>query len=249
MAGPTGSAATGPAPSNMSELMYQIKRFHAFLWLSGGAVSDFLIHNIDECCWMKDAWPVKAEGSGGRHYRGDAVDQNFDNYSIEFTYGDGTNLLLKGRTVPGCFQQFASFAHGSKGSAVISSRGHAPSRARIYKGWSMTKDNVVWAFPTKEPNPYQVEWDDLLSAIRRDERYNEVQRGAEASLVTAMGRMAAHTGQVITYDQMLNCQHEFAPQVADLKIDGPSPLKADKDGRYPVPMPGMLKDREYGALI
>ena len=37
------------------------------------------------------------------------------------------------------------------------------------------------------------------------------QRGAEASLVTAMGRMAAHTGQVITRDQMLNSDHEFAP--------------------------------------
>ena len=57
MAGPTGSAATGPKPDDMTELLYQIRKFHAFLWASGGAYSDFLIHNIDECCWMKDAWP------------------------------------------------------------------------------------------------------------------------------------------------------------------------------------------------
>ena len=249
MAGPTGSAATGKAPRGKSELMHQISRFHAFLWLSGGAVSDFLIHNIDESCWMKDAWPVQAEASGGRHYRGDNVDQNFDSYSIEYTFGDGTKLLVNGRTIPGCNQRFASLAHGSKGSAVISARGHAPSRARIYKGWNMTKDNLVWSFPGKEPNPYQVEWDDLLTAIRRDEPYNEVQRGAEASLVTAMGRMAAHTGQIITRDQMLACEHEFAPTVDRLKLDGPSPLPANADGTYPVPMPGLLKDREYGSLV
>lgn len=248
MAGPTGSAATGKVPQGSSELMYQIQRFHAFLWLSGGAVSDFLIHNIDECCWMKDAWPVKAEASGGRHYRGDNVDQNFDTYSIEFTFKDGTKLLVNGRTIPGCNQRFASFAHGSKGSAVISSRGHAPSRARIYKGWSMEKKNLTWSFPGKEPNPYQVEWDDLLTAIRRDEPYNEVKRGAEASLVTAMGRMAAHTGQIITYDEMLNCEHELGAGVDKLTLNGPSPLKANADGTYPVPMPGLIKDREFGSL-
>src|SRR5574340_501441 len=42
------------------------------------------------CSWMKDAWPVKAQALGGRHYRGDAVDQNLDPYSIEYTYPDGT---------------------------------------------------------------------------------------------------------------------------------------------------------------
>jgi hypothetical protein len=61
----------------------------SFLWLSGGSFSDFLIHNIDECCWMKNAWPVSAQASGGRHYRGDKVDQNFDSYSVEYTFADG----------------------------------------------------------------------------------------------------------------------------------------------------------------
>ena len=249
MAGPTGSAATGKAPKGASDLLYQIRRFHAFLWLSGGAVSDFLIHNIDECSWMKNAFPIMAEASGGRHYRGDDIDQNFDTYSIEYTYADGTKLLVNGRTIPGCNQRFASFAHGTKGSAVISSRGHAPSRARIYKGWNMNKENITWKLEGPEPNPYQVEWDDLLTAIRRDEPYNEVERGAEASLVTAMGRMAAHTGQIITRDQMLNCKHEFAPNVDKLTLDGPSPLKSNPDGTYQVPMPGFIKDREYGSLV
>ncbi len=59
--GPVGSALTPPKPAGISELMYQIRKFHGFLWASGGCFSDFLIHNIDECCWMKDAWPVMAK--------------------------------------------------------------------------------------------------------------------------------------------------------------------------------------------
>ena len=245
IAGPTGSAATGPKPEGMSELMYQIKRFHAFLWLSGGAFSDFLIHNIDESCWMKNAWPVRAEAGGGRHFRGDMVDQNFDNYSVEYTFDDGTKLFLRGRTMPGCNRRFASYAHGTKGSAVISSRGHIPSRARTYKGYNYTKDKLIWAFPQPEPNPYQVEWDDLIQAIREDEPYNEVKRGVEASLVTAMGRMASHTGQIITRDDILNCEHEFAPEVDKLTLKSESPLKADKNGKYAVPQPGITRKREY----
>src|SRR5262245_35673824 len=76
VAGPTGNAFVAPNKTRMSELMYQIANFHGFLWASGGAFSDFLIHNIDECCWMKDAWPVEAKGYGGRHYRGGYIDQN-----------------------------------------------------------------------------------------------------------------------------------------------------------------------------
>ena len=60
-----------------------------------------------------------------------------------------------------------------------------------------------------------------------------------------MGRMAAHTGQVITCDDMLNCEHEFAPDVDKLVLGGPAPLPADKDGKYPVPQPGRVTKYEY----
>ena len=250
MAGPTASAASRtkdkePGCKDLTELMYQIKRFHSFLWLSGGAFSDFLIHNIDESCWMKDAWPIKAEGSGGRHYRLDYVDQNFDNYNVEYTFADGTKLFLRGRTIPGCYNKFASFAHGTKGQAVISSRGHIPSRARAYKGFNQKKENIVWSWKGREPNPYQLEWDDLIEAIRADKPYNEVKRGVEASLVTSMGRMACHTGREITWDEILNSDHEFAPNVDKLTLKSDSPVKAGKDGKYPVPQPGINRKREY----
>ena len=245
VAGVVGSAFTGPKPADMAEVLYQIRRFHAFLWASGGAFSDFLIHNIDECCWMKDAWPVEAKGFGGRHYRDGQVDQNFDTYTTEYTFADGAKLMLEGRCMPGCDQEFASYAHGTKGMAVISTSGHTPARCRTYKGQKIARRDLTWQFPQPEPNPYRLEWDHLIGAIRRDEPYNEVKRGVEASLVTAMGRMACHTGQVIKWDDMLNCEHEFAPGVDALALDGPAPLVAGPDGRYPVPEPGLKARREF----
>lgn len=247
MAGPTGSAAATKKPDDMkSELLYQISRFHGFLWASGGAVSDFLIHNIDECCWMKEDWPVEAIASGGRHYRNDCVDQNFDSYSIEYTFGDGTKMFVNGRTIPGCHNEFASYAHGTKGSAVISASGHSPAKCKIYSGQKMTRNNIVWEGPKSEPNPYQLEWNDLINAIRKDLPYNEVERGVKASVVTSMGRMAAHTGVRITYDDMLNCEHEFAPGLETMTFDSPAPVRANAQGVYPVPQPGIITTREYG---
>jgi hypothetical protein len=109
----------------------------------------------------------------------------------------------------------------------------------------MTRQNQLWAFPQPEQSPYDLEWLDLIAAIRQDKPYNEVKRGAEASLVTSMGRMAAHTGQVVTWDDIFNHKHEFAPTVDKLTMDGPSPLQLRADGTYPVPQPGITRTQEY----
>jgi hypothetical protein len=239
------AATTGPKPGNMSELLYQVQRFHSFLWASGGMYSDYYIHQIDECSWMKGAWPTEAHAIGGRHYRGDSVDQNFDNYSVEYTYPDGTKLFYYGRNMEGCQGGFSSYAHGTKGAAVISTSAHTPGKVRTYKGHKMEKADLLWAFPQPEQSPYQLEWDDLIDAIRQNKPYNEAKRGAEVSLVSSMGRMAAHTGQIITYDQVLNCEHEFAPDVDKLAMSSQAPLQAGPDGKYPLPQPGILKNREY----
>jgi predicted dehydrogenase len=251
LSGHTGNAPCLKKPEGLSELMYQVRSFHGFLWASGGAFSDFLIHNIDEACWMKDAWPVKVSGSGGRNYRSDPktgtewVDQNFDTYSAEYTFADGTKFVLEDRRIPGCHQEYATYAHGTKGAAVVSMFGHAPSHACYYKNQAL-KGEPAWAWgdPDREPNPYQVEIDDLIEAIRKDKPYNEAERGAKASLVAAMGRKACHTGRIVTYEEMLKDDHDFAPGVEKLTLDSDAPLKADKDGRYPVPMPG-YKRREF----
>jgi hypothetical protein len=60
-----------------------------------------------------------------------------------------------------------------------------------------------------------------------------------------MGRMAAHTGQIVTYEQILKSDHEFAPDVDTLTMDSAAPLVAGTDGKYPVPQPGVTRTREY----
>jgi predicted dehydrogenase len=245
MHGPIGYFSSGPKPNDVTHLMYQTRRFHSFLWASGGCYSDFYIHNIDECCWMKGSWPVKAQATGGRHYRGDSVDQNFDSYSVEYSFDDGTKLFLYGRCIGGCYDEFGSYAHGSRRFAVISVSAGVPSRSAIYRGQNKTPADIVWKYTDNEPSPYQQEWDDLIEAIRGDHPYNEAKRGAEASLVTSMGRMAAHTGQEITYDQILNLEHEFAPNIDKFTADAEAPLSPDADGKYPVPQPGLIKDTEF----
>ena len=228
-----------------SELLYQIKNFHSFLWASGGAFSDFNIHNIDEACWIKNEWPVEAKGNGGRHFREDWIDQNFDAYSVEYTFADGTKFYFESRNMDGCDNEFATYAHGSQGMAIFSQAGHMPSKARKFKGQRPKSEELLWAFPQPEPNPYQLEWDNFIEAIRMNTPYNEVERGVQASLVTAMGRLSAHTGQKVSYEDALNWQSEFAPDVDKLTLDGPSPLLADADGKYPIPEPGVNKKSEY----
>ncbi len=249
MHGPVGFFDSPPKPAGISDLDYQIRRFHSFLWASGGNFSDFYIHIIDHLCWMKNAWPVKAQALGGRHYRQLAdgslsVDQNLDTYSVEYTFGDGTKMLFDGRCMNGTTGIYSSYVHGTKGIAVASRANDCGGPSAIYKGQNVADANVVWQSKDGS-NPYQNEWDELVEAIRTNKPYNEVKRGVEASLVTSMGRMAAHTGVEISFEDMLNCPHEFAPGLDKLTRESPSPLPPDAKGRYPVPQPGIVTTREY----
>jgi predicted dehydrogenase len=252
MHGPAGSAYTVKWPGKPSELLWQIRHFHSFLWASGGCYSDFYIHHIDHLCWMKNSWPVRAQAVGGKHYKSDPegrpyVDQNFDAYSVEYTFADGAKMYMDGRCMNGCNDIYSSYVHGTKGLAVAASNGDFNPPSSIFKGQNRSRSNMLWMskdIPGQE-SPYRNEWHDLMEAIRGDKPYNEVKRGVEASVVTSMGRMAAHTGQEITFEEMLSSEHEFAPDVDKLTMDSPAPLLAKADGRYPAPMPGITKKREY----
>ena len=126
MIGPVVGVSRNKWPGNPSELLWQIRRFHSFIWASGGCFNDFYIHIIDHCCWMKNAWPVKAQALGGRHYRNSPegkpyVDQNFDSYSVEYTFADGTKLV-HGRALHARLLSESTPATRTarKGSAIVS---------------------------------------------------------------------------------------------------------------------------------
>ena len=252
MHGPAGFFSSVPKPDGITDLMYQVQRFHSFIWASGGNFSDFNIHHIDQLCWMKNAWPVKAQALGGRHYRQSPegityVDQNFDTYAVEYTFEDGSKMNFDGRCMTGCNDIYSSYAHGSKGMAIVSKSSDCGMPSSTYKGQNATGENRLWVSKVApgETDPYQNEWNVLMDAIRNDKPHNEAKRGIEASLVTSMGRMAAHTGQEITFEDMLNCEHEMSPGLDKLTADSPAPLLADAGGRYPVPQPGRVTKREY----
>ena len=248
MHGPAASSESIAKPDGMSHLEYQIRRFHSFLWASGGCFNDFYIHHVDHLCWMKDTWPVSAQALGGRHYRtnGDGVpfvDQNFDNYSVEYTFEDGSKFFFDGRCMNGAHGIYSSHIHGTKGCAIAARSGDFSGPAAIFAGQT-TSGTPIWEAKDTS-NPYQNEWEVLMNCIRKNIPHNEVKTGVAASVTSSMGRMAAHTGQLITYDAMLNCEHEFAPNIATLSATSDSPLMPGPDGKYPVPQPGILIDREY----
>jgi len=252
MQGLIGSAMSEKWPGTPGELMWQISRFHSFLWASGGAFSDFYIHHIDQLCWLKNSWPVKCHGVGGRTYRKTNegkpyVDQNFDSYAVEYTFEDGAKLYMDGRCMNGALPIYSSYAHGSKGSAIVSKNGDCGLPSSLHTGQAPTRGNMVWQSNDKraEDDPYNNEWFDLIRAIQDDKPYNEVESGVMASAVTSMGRYATHTAQEVTLDEFLNHEHEYAPNADKLTMDSPPPVQSDANGLYPVPEPGIKKNREY----
>jgi predicted dehydrogenase len=249
MHGPAASSQSTMKPEGMTDLEYQIRRFHSFLWASGGCYADFYIHHIDHLIWMKGALPIKAQGVGGRHYKENRegkvfVDQNFDAYAVEYTFGDGSKFFFEGRCIEGAAGIYSSYVHGTKGVGVVARSGDFGGPQAIYAGQNLAPEAMKWQ-STDRSNPYQNEWEVLINKIRAGEPHNEVETGVSTCIATNMGRMAAHTGQEITYEQMLNCSHEFGVGVDRLTYASDSPLMPQFDGKYPVPEPGIKKDREY----
>jgi predicted dehydrogenase len=241
----------GVKPAGMNEVEYQLRKFHALIWASGGIFSDFLIHIIDHLCWMKNAWPTKALALGGRQIRVTpegvpCVDQNFDNYSVEYSFDDGAKFIMDGRSMSGCQETYCSQIQGTKGLAIASKAGDCGLPSATYKGQLAKKENLIWQskLTPEESNPYQNEWNDLMDAIRNDKPYNEAKRGVEASVVSSMGRVSAHTGREVTFEEMLNNPLEYAPNLDKLTFDGPAPVMPDSCGKYPLPQPGIVTDRE-----
>jgi predicted dehydrogenase len=229
-------ARMGRFPGGENELQWQIRRPYFFIWTSSGWFIEMMIHQVDECCWIKDAWPISAEGLGGREPESVDFSQNVHTYSIEYTFADGTKALVSSRSQQNCHNEFATWAHGTRCAAQFSGNVHAPT-VHMYKDQRCVRDNIAWRPPNERMSPYQVEWDVLLTAIRENKPHNEVERAAYANLASIMGRAAIHMGRIITWDEMLASNFKFCPS-ADFTADCPSPVPANADGRYPVPIPG-----------
>jgi len=231
----------GPRKPVDNELLFPIRNSTPFLWSSAGSWLDNMIHQVDECCWIKDGWPVEVRGSGGRVPHSTDCSQNFANYSIEYTFGDGSRALVCGRFIPKCYNEFATFVHGTKCAAQFSGAIHAPT-VHTYKDQRIAADAITWQPEPETASPWQAEGNVLLDAIRNDRPHNETRRAALANLAGIMGRAAVHSGQVITWEQAMASDFRFCPNVDGLTADSPAPLKADAEGRYPAPIPGVWSE-------
>jgi predicted dehydrogenase len=229
----------GPFKRNENELLWQLSPGHPyqFMWSSGGIFIELMIHQIDECFWIKDAYPVSAHGLGGRFAGSTDSSQNLDTYSIEYTFADGTKALVSGRYIPNCHEDFATFVHGTKCAAKFSGNVHAPT-SWLYKDQRIDQANIAWKPEREAVNPWQAEWDVLLGAIRHDRPHNESRRAALSNLGAIMGRAAVHSGRIITWEEALASKFQFCPNVDALTADSPAPVQADAQGRYPAPIPG-----------
>ncbi len=119
--------------------------------------------------------------------------------------------------------------------------GEGQPKPRIYKGHQQTPDNLIWEYKGPPCNAYQNEHDLLFAAIREDTPYNETQRCAYAAMTGILGRMAAESGQDVSWDEAINSELELAPGLDQITMDSPAPIQADAAGNYPVALPGISK--------
>lgn len=215
--------------AGQTEMEYQMRNWRYFCWLWAGSPAGLQIHNTDVVNWVKDAYPVKAQGMGGRAvYHGPDKGDIFDHFYIEYEYADGSKLHSQIRTIDGTYNQGGSFFQGTKGSGDMK------------KGLVDMNGKSLWRTRgMKEVNPYQQEHDEFFGAIRKGTLINDTEWAANSSMMTIMGRMAAHSGQMIQWDDAFNSELSLLPD--KFAWDADPPVLPGPDGNYPIPIPGQTK--------
>jgi len=216
-----GSIWVKPRQPEWSDMEWQMRNWYYFTWLSGDFNVEQHVHYLDVCTWlMKDEYPVKALGMGGRQARtGSEYGHIYDHHSVVYEYVNGAKLFSNCRQQAGCHNNMSSFVIGTKGVAEVSER-----RLAISNG-------SEWTYRGKDDNFYQTEHDELFASIRSGKPINNGDYMAKSTLLAIMGRMATYTGQLVTWEQAMNSQEDLTPPKYEW---GPLPMP-------PVAIPGLTK--------
>jgi predicted dehydrogenase len=221
-----------PRKEGQTEMDYQLRNWYYFNWMCGDHITEQHIHNIDVINWVKNGYPVRARGTGGREVRkGKDYGEIFDHHIVEFEYADGTILNSQCRHIPGTWTRVDEHVIGTKGKVHFDA-------AKIFDH----KGNVQYAFDkkTKENNPYQTEHDELWATVAAGEyKFADAENGAYSTMTSILGRLATYSGQVIEWDKAINSGINIAP--SSFSWDADMPSKPDANGLYSVAVPGKTK--------
>jgi myo-inositol 2-dehydrogenase / D-chiro-inositol 1-dehydrogenase len=191
-------------PAGMSDTEWQIRNWYNFVWLCGDSIVEQAVHSVDKIAWaMNDEPPISCVGVGGREIPNE-TGNIYDHFAIDYLYPNGVRAFLANRQDVGCFNENADHIMGSDGSCILN--GSRPARIDGKNPWT-------WSGPP--PDMYQKEHDVLFASIRRHQPINNGKRMATSTLLAMMGRMAAYTGQEITWEQALNSQEALFPEHLD----------------------------------
>ncbi len=198
-----------PRQTGWTEMLYQMRNWYNFTWLSGDFNVEQHVHFLDVCAWiMKEQYPVKAVGMGGRQVlTGAEYGQVFDHFSVMYEYADGTRLVSNCRQQPSCKNDMSVKVLGTKGQAdFVERRG----------GMRIRSSGTEWVHQGRQGrNMYQVEHDELFASIRTGKPINNGEYMARSTLLAIMGRMAAYTGQEITWPMAMDSREALDPSGYD----------------------------------
>jgi len=220
-----------PRQAGWTEMEYQMRNWYYFVWLCGDHITEQHIHNLDVINWAMEAYPVRAQGMGGREVRkGKDYGQIYDHHFVEFQYGNGVILNSQCRHQKGTMSKVDELLIGTKGRVYCDA-------ARIVDN----KGNTIYQFDKKTENqPYQNEHDELFEAIAKGEyKFWDAERGARSTMTSILGRMATYSGQNVEWDKAINSGINIMP--ASYAFDAAPPVLPDGNGLYPVSEPGQTK--------
>ena len=193
-----------PRQPDWTDMQYQMRNWYNFTWLSGDFNVEQHVHFLDVCAWvMKDQYPVKAVGMGGRQVLTEPeYGQIYDHFSVVYEYADGAKLVSNCRQQPDCKNDMSAQVIGTRGRALLSER---------RKGLRIKTAGGTWIYDGPENQMYQTEHDELFASIRNGKPINNGEYMAKSTLLAIMGRMAAYTGQEITWEMALNSKENLSP--------------------------------------
>ena len=213
-----GGRWTKPRRPGQTDMNYQMRNWYNFTWLSGDFNVEQHVHFLDVCAWvMNEEYPVRAMGLGGRTVLNSTDYGNiYDHFSVVYEYKNGAKLVSNCRQNPGCKNDLSAQVLGSRGKALLSERTDGLS----------IHTTASWFYPGPANQMYQTEHDELFASIRSGKPLNNGDYMAKSTLLAIMGRMAAYTGQQVTWDMAMNSKEDLSPSKYAWDVSLPEPAIA-----------------------